>query len=1172
MPQSCPHCTSSLPAGARYCASCGRAIPQRAGTAPGPRITGELRPVTALFADIVDSTKLAARSDPEDWADTVNRTFQLMSEAVSRYGGTVAQLAGDGLLAIFGAPLAHEDDPERAVRAGLDIVAVIEDAAEELLPNNQDELSVRVGISTGPVVVGTVGGELRSEYTALGDAVNVAARMQSAAGPGNVLVTAETYRHVAPLVEALDLGLLAVKGKEEPVHAYEVVGLRPDAVAARAGFDAPLTGRAAELDRVQESLDAMVAGLGRTALVLGEPGIGKSRLVRELHARASELDEVRWAQGRCLSFGGALAYHLVVDLVRSLVGIPAGERGPLAREVLDETVNDLPGTYSPETAILAHLLGLPLDNSERQRLEALEPAAVQARYLATLRQLLAGLSSIGPLVVVCEDVHWADTSSVELLTRLLPLVDETPLLLILTGRPERDVPGWRLVSDVRTRFGDALVEVTLGPLPEQATRELADTLAMHHPLAQQLSHVVASKAEGNPLFVEELVRTLLDRLPQQAKAAVDEDTLADIPDNLHGLLLARIDRLPEPHRRLLRVAAVIGREIPAALLDAVVAQETDGDSPGQQLGQLEAAGLLRLISVRPELVYAFRHALVQEAAYGSLLRSERYRLHGVVGEALERLYPQRRGELAAQLARHFEQAGRGDRAAAYQLHAGEQALRHFANREALDFLEKAANHAARATGDDSSARFRLATFLALGEARRANGDITAAKATFAEAASLARDLQDAQALARAALGYGKASDIWGIDETLRDLLEQASAGLGGEPGPLRVRVIARLAQALYYDPNPDRRRQLIDRAVQEAHQLGDDAALAEVLSTRHTLGGPDDLDQRLDDASRVVDIAQRTGDWDLETRGRGWRLVHLLVTGEVKAAWQEMERHAQLAGRLVDPLHLRDATAWRALRAALAGRFGETARLAEEAYRIGHEAGDRGAEIILLQQRGMIFFLQGRLEDFHRVVAGLRDYVRSFWQIAPAGKIVIAYTHARLGLRDEARDWLEQAGYDDYTEVPRDVLWHILLVLTADTSAFLGDIPRVTQLYDLLRPYADRLALADRAYHTVGFVSRSLGLLATVLGHFDEAEAHFEAARVHHERLGSPPLVALTQAGYVQMLRARGKLNDHQRADELHAQVLATAREFGMELPDDEHWPVPLSVRSRLQADEKRLS
>ncbi|MDP8930687.1 MAG: AAA family ATPase [Actinomycetota bacterium] len=1154
--QTCLECAAALPSAARFCASCGRAVLPQGGTTAAPRLSGERRPVTALFADIVDSTRLAAHCDPEDWANAVNRIFRDMSEAVSRYEGTVAQLAGDGLLAIFGAPVAHEDDPERAVRAGLDLVALIQEAAGELLPGSQDDLSIRVGISTGPVVVGTVGGELRSEYTALGDAVNVAARMQAAARPGRVLVTAETYRHVASVVEVLDLGPIVVKGKEAPVHAYEVVDLRAD-VLSRASSDSPLVGRADELAHLEEALAAVVAGRGRTALVLGEPGIGKSRLVQELQTRASELGEVQWAQGRCLSFGANLAYHLVVDLVRGLVVLPAGEHGLLAREVLDKTLEDLPGTDAVEAADLAHLLGLPLEGVERQRLEALEPAAVQARYLAALRKLVGGVSAVRPLVVVCEDVHWADPSSVDLLTRLLPAVEETPLLLVLIGRPERDVPGWRLVGEVRTRFGEALIELTLGPLPQQVSRELADTLAVRHPLAQRLSHVVAAKAEGNPLFVEELVRMLLDRLPQQANVAVDGATLAEIPDNLHALLLARIDRLPGAARRLLGVAAVIGREFPAALLDEVVAQETDADASGRRLGTLEAAGLLRMTSARPELVYAFRHALIQEAAYSSLLRSERRRLHMVVGGALERLYPQRRGELAGQLARHFEQAGREERAAPYQLEAGQQALRRFAHREALDLLEKAAAHAGRTGDDDRSLRFRLATLLGLGEARRANGDIPTAKATFEEAAALARDRSDVESLARAALGYGKASDVWGVDETLRGLLEDALTRLGEDPGPLRARVMARLAQALYYDPDQERRRELIDAAVHEARHLDDDAALAEVLSARHTLGGPDDLDQRLDDATRVVEIAQRIGDWDLELRGRGWRVVDLLAGGHVEAAWQEMEQHAELARRLNDPLHLRDVIAWQAMRAALTGRFAEAESLVEEAYRIGHEAGDPSASSIRRIQWQMIASQLGITELVEELAASLREMMASSPAVAPALKLVLAAFYSWFGHRDEAHAWLD-AGYEDFTEVPRSVVWLDQLCFAADASSFVGDIARATQLYGLLRPYTNRLAVSDRARTVMGSVSRSLGLLATLLGRFDEAEAHFEAALDHHERLGSPPLVALTQVGYAQMLRARGRPGDHERAAELHRRAHALADDLGMELPDDEHWPVNL--------------
>ncbi|MDP8929259.1 MAG: tetratricopeptide repeat protein, partial [Actinomycetota bacterium] len=822
------------------------------------------------------------------------------------------------------------------------------------------------------------------------------------------------------------------------------------------------------------------------------------------------------------------------------------------------TLDDLPGAEAVEAADLAHLLGLPLEGAERQRLETLEPAAVQARYLAALRQLVRGLSAVRPVVVVCEDVHWADPSSVDLLTRLLPVVEETPLLMILSARPERNVPGWRLVGEVRTRFGQTLIEVALDPLPQQVSRELADTLTVRHPLARRLSPVVASKAEGNPLFVEELVRMLLDRLPQQANVAVDEATLVEIPDNLHGLLLARIDRLPEAARRLLRVASVIGREFLAALLDEVMAQEIDAD-PGRQLRTLEAAGLLRMISARPELVYAFRHAMVQDAAYGSLLRSERRRLHGLVGEALERLHHQGRAESAAQLARHFEQAGRAERAAPYQLEAGQQALGRFANREALDFLEKAAAHAARVGDDDQSMRFRLATLLALGEARRASGDIPEAKATFEQAAGLARDRGDIESLARAALGYGQASDIWGVDETLRGLLEEALARLGEQPGTLRARVMARLAQALYYDLDTHRRRQLIDAAVQEARQLDDDAALAEVLSSRHTLGGPDDLDQRLEDATLAVEIAQRIGDWDLELRGRGWQLVDLLASGQVEAAWQEMERHAELACRLNDPLHLRDAVAWRAMRTALSGQFTEAEGLIEQAHRLGYEAGDPAAEGIRDAQRGRVAHLRGRDEEFDQRITGTREFIAAHSEVAPAFKLVLASFHARFGLREEARVWLEETGYEDYSQVPRNVIWLDLLAMAAEASAFVGDIRRAAQLHELLRPYAHRLAMSERAhYPPPGSVSHSLGLLTALLGRFEEAEAHFETALDHHERLGSPPLVALTQVGYSQMLRTRRLPGDHERAAESHRRAHAIADELGMAFPDDEHWPVNL--------------
>lgn len=289
--------------------------------------TAERRPVTALFADVVGSTTILEALDPEEWTEVMNRAFELMSQAVYRYEGTIAHLLGDGLLAFFGAPVAHEDDPERAVRAGLQMIDLLKDLSAQVAARHGIDFRVRVGINTGPVVVGNVGSDLRYEYTAIGDAVNVAARVQAAAAPGSVLVAGATYRFVAPHFQARGLGSISLKCREEPVHVYEVLGrsAAPARVRGIAGLQSPMVGRDADLRRLLDLLDSAAAGGGRAAFVVGEPGIGKSRLLQEFRARAGErYPELVWAEGRSLSHGRGLPYHLLLDLIRSLLGMPEG--------------------------------------------------------------------------------------------------------------------------------------------------------------------------------------------------------------------------------------------------------------------------------------------------------------------------------------------------------------------------------------------------------------------------------------------------------------------------------------------------------------------------------------------------------------------------------------------------------------------------------------------------------------------------------------------------------------------------------------------------------------------------------------------------------------------------------------------------------------------------------
>ena len=606
-PLSCARCEAPVPGDARFCASCGLALGEPTETdearqarlsaaAPSPlidkmraaKLTGERKPVTALFADVVGSTALAERMDPEDWTAMMNEAFDHMSKAVFRYEGTIAQLQGDAMLAFFGAPIAHEDDPDRAVHAALEMIVATEEFSRQLRTTHGLDFRIRAGINSGPVVVGNVGSDLRYEYTALGDAMNVAARMQAAAEPGTVLITAATHRFVADAFDVEDLGEIVVKGKTEPVHVYRV--LAPKAVPGRkrglerAGLESPMVGRDRQLETLRSLYGVVAAGRGRVAFLVGEPGIGKSRLLAEF--RQWVTDEARadaargasstWLEGRCVSYGRNLPYHLLLDLVRSTLQIPFAGSETEARATLDRQLAVHLGDDAVDTApFFAHLLTLPLHPDEADR-ALLDPEVMQGRYVASIHRLLRAMSGRGPVVLVCEDVHWADPASVALMSQLLPLVAQHPIFFVAALRADTDSAGWRLVSAARELFGDALAELRLEPLSEADSRDLVANLLEIESLPVAVRESILARAEGNPFFVEEVIRMLIERgvITRHADqwVATAEVGSIDIPETLHGLLLARIDQLPDAAKRSLRVASVIGRQFPVRVLERVLGE------------------------------------------------------------------------------------------------------------------------------------------------------------------------------------------------------------------------------------------------------------------------------------------------------------------------------------------------------------------------------------------------------------------------------------------------------------------------------------------------------------------------------------------------------------------------------------------------------------------------
>ena len=649
----------------------------------------ERRVVTALFADLVGSTPLGERLDPEELKLVVGEAVARMVTAVHAFDGTVKDLAGDGILALFGAPVAHEDDQERAVRAGLRIVDDIHAfAAEVERAWGVPDVAVRVGVTTGPVITGAIGAGDRVEYSALGDAVNVAARLQSSASPGAVLVGEETREAVGSLFTWGERQELTLKGKAEPVVASEATGVTGVAPRTRpAAAPTRMVGRSRELARGREAIDAARDGSGGIVFVTGEPGIGKTRLVQELRAAfvgsPPPFGRALWLEGRCVSYGETIPYGPFRDLLRSWLDVRADEEELRVRIALRRHVERLFPERPDEVApYLASLLGLTLAPDADARLGELSPEALQYRTFEVVRELLGRLATEGPVAAVIEDLHWADATSLQLLEQLGHDTEQQALLVIATSRPERDHPSWRLLEDLTRDLPHRSTQVQVEALSGDAGRELLASLVGSDTLPDAFANRILGPAEGNPLFLEELVRSLIDAgalFHDDDGWHVDERIDVEVPPTVEKLILARIDRLDPEARRTMTAASVLGRQFGLSLLEAVA----DDVAVPASLTELMRVDLVREGRRWPEPEYRFKHALIQEAAYRTLVAEARTSLHRKAATWLEENAGTRAHGEAALLAYHWLGAADEDKAIRYLTIAGDRARQEYALDEAI---------------------------------------------------------------------------------------------------------------------------------------------------------------------------------------------------------------------------------------------------------------------------------------------------------------------------------------------------------------------------------------------------------------------------------------------------------------------------------------------------------
>ena len=671
------------------------------GGAAREELEDELRTVTALFADVVGSTGLGERLGAHEAKTLIGECVTRMSRAVERYGGNVQAYMGDGIAAFFGIPTAHEDDPERAARAGLDVLDAVRDYAAEVesvwgIP----DFSARVGINTGEAAVGLVGAS-EPQAVAVGDATNVAARLQSLAAPGTVAVGEKTARSLVHRFALEPLGSIPVRGRERPVDAWRLVAPQPTMPVQPA---TPLVDRAAELERMRAVFDELEAGRGRVVLLVGEAGIGKTRLLAELRSLAA--DRATWLEGHCLSYGTELLYDPFIRILRSWIGAEEAEPAVSVEAKLRGKLALVPalGGDADLLPFLARVLALDIGGPAGARLDALPLAELGSSIRRACTLWLASLAERGPVVVALEDLQWLDSSSAQLAEGLLELTERVPLLLIGTLRADPTTEGWRLRGRIAQDYAHRSVELTLERLSDKASRTLLESLTSSHRLDASSLDLIVASAEGNPLYLEELLNAFADGTARRrgetwAPTATSQRVLTP---TLEGLMLSRIDRLPRKARRLAQTAAVVGRRFPLGVLEHLEAAE----GLTETISILLRADIIHEAARYPEVEYTFRHGLLRQAVLATLPPPRLRALYGAVAAAFEAHLAGSTDDHMELLAHYYVRSDDLARALECLERAAMRAAALDARGHAAELWDRAVKVAARLGDEQAGARFR----------------------------------------------------------------------------------------------------------------------------------------------------------------------------------------------------------------------------------------------------------------------------------------------------------------------------------------------------------------------------------------------------------------------------------------------------------------------------------
>jgi class 3 adenylate cyclase/tetratricopeptide (TPR) repeat protein len=952
---ACPSCGTPNQLGAKFCKKCGQRLshPEAAPAVPGPRVSspesytpkhlaekilttksaleGERKQVTVLFCDIVDSSQLAERLEPEAMHEVMDGALRLMAEAVHRYEGTVNQFLGDGLMALFGAPVALEDHAFRAVQAALAIRETLGGYSQQLELERGVKLRLRQGLNTGLVVVGRIGDDLRMDYTAVGDTTHLASRVQALAEPDTILLTEATHRLVEGYIRSEALGPVVVKGRSEPVPVYQVIGRRRRRTRLEVSAERGLTqlvGRERELGLLHECFARAKAGRGQVVGIVGEPGVGKSRLLYEFR-KSLEGERVTWLEGHCVAYGQTTPYLPILEILRTNFQVEEGDNLLQIQEKLRQGVHRLDPALEGILPFLHDLFSIP---GAEAALKHLDPKDKRQKTFEAIRTLTLAGSQRRLHVLILEDLHWIDKTSEDYLTVLTAALAGASVLILTTQRP-----GYTLRWADKTYY----TQIALDVLTEGETEALVAALLASRHLPSDLIRIVRGKAEGNPLFVEEITTSLLERgmlVRRNGEILWTGGSPVEVPATIQDIVRARLDRLEEPVKRMVQVAAVIGREFGLRLLTRISEMTVEIQHYLDTLKHLEFIHETRFF---PEVEYIFKHAVTQDVAYQSLLAQRRKELHGTIGQAMEDLYADRLTEQAVILAYHYARSTHRDKAVTYALLAGDHAVRLHARAEATTQYAQALSLARELPESPEAQRLRIDAVLKLAAVGASREDMERDQAHLSQAHALAKGLGDEPRLAQILYWQGRLAYVRGDMQTAIPYAEQSLAladrladeTLSAPPVNLLGRIHTMQWECA-------RGSQLLARSTAQMHQLGNRAEEATAAGFAGVaFGFLGEFASALPHADRGVEIARDLHDPYAEAAALHYRSMVYDQQGAWEQALTDWDTARRLAEGVGDRFRVYVVSLWSGWAATKAGNPALGRGLLEQALALADQLG-----------------------------------------------------------------------------------------------------------------------------------------------------------------------------------------------------------------------------------------